>query len=243
MNSSVLDLLPTPLKKTQSVDSTVSSRSALIRKLKQEDGQCWPSIGSKKRREESDAELEERLAKLSSSVEGLLLHIGEDPTREGLVKTPLRYAKALMDFTNGYEVNLEEIVNGAVFDEDHDEMVLVRDIDIFSLCEHHLVPFFGKVHIAYIPKGKVIGLSKLARIAEVFSRRLSVQERLTKQIALALEDTLDPIGVAVVIEATHMCMVMRGVGKVGASTVTSCMLGGFRDDPKTRDEFLRLIGK
>ncbi|KAJ3204443.1 hypothetical protein HK099_001115 [Clydaea vesicula] len=223
MNSSVLDLLPTPLKKTQSVDSTVSSRSALIRKLKQEDGQCWPSIGSKKRREESDAELEERLAKLSSSVEGLLLHIGEDPTREGLVKTPLRYAKALMDFTNGYEVNLEEIVNGAVFDEDHDEML--------------------EVHIAYIPKGKVIGLSKLARIAEVFSRRLSVQERLTKQIALALEDTLDPIGVAVVIEATHMCMVMRGVGKVGASTVTSCMLGGFRDDPKTRDEFLRLIGK
>ncbi|KAJ3119126.1 hypothetical protein HDU96_000041 [Phlyctochytrium bullatum] len=204
-----------------------------------EDGLAWPSVGTRLRRGETPEAHAKRLERMADAVKTLLECVGEDPDREGLVKTPMRYAKALMFFTKGYEQNLKEVINEAVFEEDHDEMVIVKNIDVFSLCEHHMVPFVGKVSIGYIPNKRVLGLSKLARIAEMFSRRLQVQERLTRQIAMALQDALQPLGVAVTMEASHMCMVMRGVEKPGSSTVTSCMLGVFRDDPKTREEFLR----
>ncbi|GMT09805.1 hypothetical protein PFISCL1PPCAC_1102 [Pristionchus fissidentatus] len=186
---------------------------------------------------------EDRLAETAKMYRNIIVNIGEDPNRQGVLKTPERAAKAMMFFTKGYEENLSELLNGAVFDEDHDEMVIVKDIEMFSLCEHHLVPFMGKVHIGYLPNKKVLGLSKLARIVDMFSRRLQVQERLTKQIATAMVQAVQPTGVAVVIEASHMCMVMRGVQKINATTTTSCMLGVFRDDPKTREEFLNLIKK
>jgi GTP cyclohydrolase IA len=162
-------------------------------------------------------------------------------TREGLIKTPERMAKAMLYTTKGYAQSLEDVLNEAVFEEDHDEMVVVRDIDLYSMCEHHMVPVTGKVHIGDSPNGKVLGLSKLARISDVFARRLQVQERLTKQIANAVMGAIDPKGVAVVIEATHMCMVMRGVEKSGASTVTSSVLGCFKSDPRTRSEFMSHI--
>jgi GTP cyclohydrolase I len=184
-----------------------------------------------------------QLDDMSKAYESVIRHIGEDTRRQGLLKTPERAAKAMLFFTKGYEENLDDILNEAVFDEDHDEMVIVRDIEMFSLCEHHLVPFIGKVHIGYLPNKKVLGLSKLARIVEMFSRRLQVQERLTKDIARAILQAVHPAGVGVVIEASHMCMVMRGVQKINATTSTSCMLGVFRDDPKTREEFLTLIKK
>lgn len=167
--------------------------------------------------------------------------IGEDPEREGLLKTPQRMSRALMFFTKGYEVDVGDVLNDAIFSEDHNEMVIVKDIDIYSLCEHHMVPFHGKVHIGYVPNGKVLGLSKLARVAEVFARRLQVQERLTTDIAKALQAALNPQGVGVVIECAHMCMVMRGVSKTNASTVTSSMTGCFLDDHRTRNEFLRHV--
>jgi GTP cyclohydrolase IA len=181
--------------------------------------------------------------KMTDACRTILECIGEDPSREGLVKTPDRWATALKFMTQGYQIDTDTIVNGAIFEENHDEMVVVRDIDIHSLCEHHMVPFTGRVHIGYIPQGKIIGLSKLARIAEMFSQRLQVQERLTRQIADALVEAVQPRGVAVVVECTHMCMVMRGVQKVGASTVTSAVRGVFRSNPKTRAEFFSIINQ
>jgi len=178
---------------------------------------------------------------LISNFESVLQELGEDPRREGLKRTPMRVAKALRFLTQGYHQNIDDIVNGALFTEDNDEMVTMRDIEMYSLCEHHLLPFFGKCHVAYIPNKKIIGISKIARIVDVFARRLQVQERLTKQIAETMQKVLEPKGVAVVIEAEHLCMQMRGVQKQNSCVVTSAMLGAFRNRQETREEFMKLI--
>jgi GTP cyclohydrolase IA len=169
-----------------------------------------------------------------------LRQLGEDPERDGLLKTPERVEKSLKWLTRGYELSVFDVIGDAIFDEDHHNMVIVRDIEMYSLCEHHMLPFFGKVHIAYIPDGKIVGLSKLPRVVEVFARRLQVQERLTEQIASALMEVLRPRGVGVVIEAAHLCMMMRGVEKQNSKTLTSAMKGVFLSDLRTREEFLRL---
>ncbi|SEB43814.1 GTP cyclohydrolase I FolE [Terriglobus roseus] len=171
----------------------------------------------------------------------LLQRVGEDPARDGLLKTPERMEKAMTFLTRGYEQNPTDILRGALFDVDYDEMVIVRDIEFYSLCEHHMLPFFGKAHVAYIPKGKVIGLSKVARLVDVFARRLQVQERMTREIADAVVEAIHPMGVAVILEAQHLCMMMRGVEKQGSMTSTSAMLGCFRESAQTRNEFLSLI--
>ena len=173
----------------------------------------------------------------------LLVDLGEDPAREGLQRTPIRVEKALRTLTRGYEESVEQILNGAVFRENYREMVVVRDIDFFSLCEHHLLPFYGKCHVAYIPNGKIIGLSKIPRIVEMYARRLQVQERLTQQVADCIDKALEPSGVAVVADAYHLCMAMRGIEKQNAHAVTSAMSGIFLKDYRTRDEFMGLIRK
>ena len=173
-------------------------------------------------------------------VQEQLALVGEDPSREGLQRTPERVAKAMQFLTRGYRQRVEDVVGEGIFAEEHRNMVMVRDIELYSLCEHHMLPFFGKAHVAYIPNGKIVGLSKLPRIVEIFARRLQVQERLTEQVAKAIEEVLEPRGVGVVIEAYHMCMMMRGVEKQNSRTITSALRGVFREDAKTRDEFLRL---
>ena len=174
-------------------------------------------------------------------VEQMLTDLGEDPERDGLKRTPLRVAKAMDFLTSGYHTSVEEVVNEALFEDDTDEMVIVKDIEFYSLCEHHMLPFFGKAHIGYLPNGKIIGLSKMARIVDVFARRLQVQERMTSQVADALLDILDARGAAVVVEGQHFCMMMRGVQKQDSSTVTKAMRGDFKTDPQLRQEFMQLI--
>jgi GTP cyclohydrolase I len=179
--------------------------------------------------------------KTKKLISDLLIEIGEDPNREGLLSTSKRVAEAYEFLTKGYNQNIEDVINDAIFTEKYDEMVLVKNIDFYSLCEHHMLPFYGKVHVAYIPDGKIVGLSKIPRIVDVFARRLQVQERMTQQIADTLDKYLQPIGVAVVSEAYHMCMMMRGVEKQNSSATSSAMLGVFKDDARTRSEFLNLI--
>ena len=180
-------------------------------------------------------------ATIADHVREILLGLGEDPAREGLVKTPLRVEKAMRDITAGYTQDPVKILNEAMFTVDTDEMVIVKDIELYSLCEHHMLPFFGKAHVAYLPEGRVVGLSKLPRLVDMYSRRLQVQERLTNQIAKTIQDVVKPRGVGVVIEARHLCMMMRGVGKQNSVAVSSCMLGEFRSNRATRDEFLSLV--
>jgi GTP cyclohydrolase I len=183
---------------------------------------------------------ESALEAYAGLVRDQLAIIGEDPTRDGLLKTPDRVARAMGFLTQGYAMTLEDAVGDALFEEEHENMVMVRDIELYSLCEHHMLPFFGKAHVAYIPRKRIVGLSKLPRIVDMFARRLQVQERLTEQVAKAIEEVLEPRGVGVVIEAYHMCMMMRGVEKQNSRTITSALRGVFREDAKTRDEFLRL---
>jgi GTP cyclohydrolase I len=185
--------------------------------------------------------IEPQSSPMQHLIHRLLVELGEDPSREGLVKTPQRVEKALTFLTSGYETNVDAVLNGALFDVDYSEMVIVRDIDFYSLCEHHLLPFFGRCHVAYIPDGRVIGLSKLPRLVEIFARRLQLQERMTLQIAETIREKISPLGVAVVCEGTHLCMAMRGVEKQNSFTITSAMLGAFRDHARTRMEFLELL--
>ncbi|MFT4538551.1 MAG: GTP cyclohydrolase I [Planctomycetota bacterium] len=184
---------------------------------------------------------EEEPSPIEGLIHELLTNIGEDPERQGLQRTPGRVARAYADLTSGMNQSVEEVVGHGVFDEECSEMIVVKDIEFYSLCEHHLLPFFGRVHVAYIPNGKILGLSKMARITDVFARRLQVQERMTVQIAEAIQELLQPVGVGVVANAAHLCMMMRGVQKQNSSTMTSCLLGKFRSDPRTRSEFLGLV--
>jgi GTP cyclohydrolase I len=191
---------------------------------------------------EESKELSASQQKIASAVEVILGQIGEDPTRQGLLKTPERVAKAYDFLTQGYQQSAEDVLRGAIFDESYSEMVLVKDIEVYSLCEHHMLPFFGKAHIAYIPNGKIVGLSKIPRVVDVFARRLQVQERLTIEIRDCIQEALQPLGVAVVIECHHLCMQMRGVQKQNSHTTTSAFSGEFLNNDKTRKEFIQLIG-
>ena len=192
---------------------------------------------------EADGGGEERLrdASMEELIREQLRRLGEDPDREGLERTPERVSRSLSFLTRGYEMTVEDAVGDGLFDEPHDSMVLVKDVELYSLCEHHMLPFFGKAHVAYIPDGQVVGLSKVPRVVEVFARRLQIQERLTEQIAAAIQEVLRPRGVGVVVEAYHLCMMMRGVEKQNSKTITSAVRGTFRSDQRTRDEFLRLV--
>ena len=176
-------------------------------------------------------------------VRKMIAELGEDPNRDGLQRTPERVAQTFQELTRGYGMNVTEILNGALFEVCYDEMVIVKDIEMYSLCEHHLLPFFGKVHVAYLPRKKVIGLSKIARVVDMYARRFQIQERLTNQIAETIQDAIDPVGVGVIIEAKHLCMIMRGVEKQHSSAVTSAMLGAFRENQQTREEFLSLVSR
>ncbi|KAK5691017.1 GTP cyclohydrolase 1 [Elasticomyces elasticus] len=204
-------------------------------------GLSVPNDDTRSRIDEAPEQVEKRLQKMYGAVRTLLECVGEDPNREGLLATPSRYAKALLFLTKGYQDNVENIVSNALFHEGHNEMVVVKDIKCYSLCEHHLLPFTGKIHIGYIPSGTVIGLSKLSRIVEMFSRRLQIQERLTNEVARAIMKVLNPEGVAVIMESCHLCMEIRGVEKTGATTITSCVLGCFKETSATYNEFLNLI--
>jgi len=198
---------------------------------------------NRKRAEVKILEPKEADKPIAPFITGMLDAIGEDPNRDGLRQTPFRVEKAMRFLTSGYQTDIAKIVNKAIFEVTYDEMVIVKDIEFFSMCEHHMLPFYGKMHVAYLAKNKVIGLSKLPRIVNAFARRLQIQERLTQQVAQCIQDHLDPRGVGVVVEAQHFCMMMRGVEKQQSSTVTSAMLGAFRDNKETRDEFLALIRK
>jgi GTP cyclohydrolase I len=204
------------------------------------DGDSELEIGERFARDSSRLDVEQ-LDALSESFHQILEAVGEDTSRQGLQKTPVRAARAFEFLTQGYRQCVEDVVNGAIFDSDASEIILVKDIELYSMCEHHLLPFIGRAHVAYIPNGKVIGLSKVARLVDVFARRLQIQEQLTTQIADALMRTLHPGGVAVVIEAKHLCMMMRGVEKQNSVMKTSCLLGSFKDDARTRSEFLSLL--
>lgn len=196
---------------------------------------------NKKRAEVKILSPQKVVAPIAPLVRGIIEALGEDPQREGLLRTPERAEKAMRFLTGGYDADISKIVNNAIFEVKYDDMVIVKDIEFFSMCEHHMLPFFGKIHVAYVARNKVIGLSKLPRIVDVFARRLQIQERLTQQIAECVQELLSPLGVGVVAEAQHFCMMMRGVEKQSSSTVTSCMLGSFRESKETRDEFLSLI--
>jgi len=215
----------------------------------------WISLEVAKRDGESDLDLSERLTRRSDRVsksqltdltkafQRILEAVGEDAKRQGLVRTPTRAARAFEFLTQGYRQNVAEVVNEAIYDSDASEIVMVKDIELYSMCEHHLLPFIGRAHVAYIPNGKVIGLSKVARIVDVFARRFQIQEQLTTQVADAIMEVLHPLGVAVVIEAKHLCMMMRGVEKQNSVMKTSCLLGVFKEDARTRSEFLALLGQ
>jgi len=181
------------------------------------------------------------MSKVARLIEELLSEIGEDPSRQGLLRTPARVARSFEFLTQGYHLDPQKILNDAVFEESYNEMLIVKDIDFYSLCEHHMLPFFGRAHVAYVPRGRIVGLSKIARLVEMYSRRLQVQERLTNEIAHVIEKVLQPRGVAVIIEAQHLCMMMRGVQKQNSYAISSAMIGEFESDPKTRDEFVQLI--
>ncbi|MGI8961926.1 MAG: GTP cyclohydrolase I FolE [Bryobacteraceae bacterium] len=200
-------------------------------------------LGNKKNGPVIDIQSKASSASIASHVREILRALGEDPQRDGLISTPVRSEKALRYLTSGYSADVAQIVNGALFDVKYDEVVIVRDIEFFSLCEHHLLPFFGKMHVAYLPDQKVIGLSKIPRLVDVFARRLQIQERLTQQIAETIQGLVNPVGVGVICEARHFCMMMRGVEKQHSGAITSAMLGAFRDNKETRNELLSLVGQ